>query len=192
MYNNTTLDRTIKKRLARPLKVLVPIIKQDLIDMKVAAEEASVPYQIKIGGELIEAKTDSKLAVKQVFDDWVWKTCGIKPSTASIWINKAGKYGKGELEFEEGQTASKTVYGDHRIHHQPKWQPDVSDLVDRARRQAKVFAEHQATEKQERDAEHKLALRLIDIGYKVLAVELHPDKRGGSKEALARLNASRS
>ena len=31
-------------------------------------------------------------------------------------------------------------------------------------------------------------LRLIDIGYRVLAKELHPDKIGGSREAMTRLN----
>jgi hypothetical protein len=43
---------------------------------------------------------------------------------------------------------------------------------------------------EERDAQRTLALQLIDIGYKVLARELHPDK-GGSREAMARLNAVR-
>ena len=41
---------------------------------------------------------------------------------------------------------------------------------------------------QERDLERRLALKLIDIGYRVLATQLHPDRRGGSTEAMARLN----
>jgi hypothetical protein len=47
----------------------------------------------------------------------------------------------------------------------------------------------------ERAAEYelklKLATQLIDIGYKALASKLHPDK-GGSPEAMARLNEVRS
>lgn len=43
---------------------------------------------------------------------------------------------------------------------------------------------------QEREAQRTLALRLIDIGYKVLAKELHPDA-GGSKDAMARLHIVR-
>lgn len=35
-----------------------------------------------------------------------------------------------------------------------------------------------------------LGLRLIDIGYKTLAKELHPDM-GGSQDAMARLNRVR-
>src|SRR4030095_8239392 len=194
MYNNnTTLDRTTKKRLARPLKILVPIIKQDLIEMKVAAEEASVPYQIKIGGELIEAKADPKLAVKAVFDDWVWKTFRIKPSTAWYWINSARRHDRGEIEFESGHTASKTVYGDDReAHHRPKWNTPVKGLIDRARTAAHQFATRRLTQAKERDAERRLALRLIDIGYKILSVELHPDRSGGSHEAMQRLNAVRA
>ena len=39
-------------------------------------------------------------------------------------------------------------------------------------------------------AEHELALRLIEIGYTVLAKELHPDQ-GGSCDAMARLDCVR-
>ena len=42
----------------------------------------------------------------------------------------------------------------------------------------------------ERKLIHDLAEKLIDIGYKGLAFELHPDK-GGSAEAMARLNKVR-
>jgi hypothetical protein len=38
---------------------------------------------------------------------------------------------------------------------------------------------------------HELAMKLIDIGYKVLAMKLHPDRRGGSREAMERLNKVR-
>jgi hypothetical protein len=43
---------------------------------------------------------------------------------------------------------------------------------------------------QERALQRKLALSLVDIGYKALATKLHPDK-GGSAEAMARLNRVR-
>ena len=48
--------------------------------------------------------------------------------------------------------------------------------------------------RQSRDAEidlhRKLALQLIDLGYRALATRLHPD-RGGSRDAMARLNVVR-
>lgn len=42
----------------------------------------------------------------------------------------------------------------------------------------------------ERKAQRDLALRVIDVGYKALARELHPDA-GGSPDAMARLNVVR-
>jgi DnaJ-class molecular chaperone len=37
---------------------------------------------------------------------------------------------------------------------------------------------------------YKLAMQLIDIGYKALATKFHPDK-GGSRDAMSRLNEVR-
>jgi hypothetical protein len=42
----------------------------------------------------------------------------------------------------------------------------------------------------EREAQRELGQRLVDIGFKTLAREYHPDK-GGSNEAMARLNRAR-
>jgi hypothetical protein len=58
----------------------------------------------------------------------------------------------------------------------------------------RVNVTHLADERQSREAETKLhrdlAAQLIDLGYRALATRLHPD-RGGSKDAMARLNAVR-
>jgi hypothetical protein len=67
-------------------------------------------------------------------------------------------------------------------------------------RNARISAIDQATirirreeeeREREREARRKLALNLIDRGYKSLAAELHPDKAGGSSE-MKRLNQVRS
>jgi hypothetical protein len=39
-------------------------------------------------------------------------------------------------------------------------------------------------------AQRELSRRIVDAGYRALAKELHPDK-GGSQEAMARLNRAR-
>ena len=54
-----------------------------------------------------------------------------------------------------------------------------------------MYEQEALTRQQERQAEIKLGQRLIAIGYRVLSAELHPDKRGGSREAMARLNRVR-
>jgi hypothetical protein len=43
----------------------------------------------------------------------------------------------------------------------------------------------------ELEARHRLALRMIEIGFTALAKELHPDK-GGSEDAMARLSRVRN
>ena len=70
------------------------------------------------------------------------------------------------------------------------WHEGVKESVERAKREAERIREENLTRQQEREADQKLALRLIEIGFKVLAKELHPD-RGGSREAMTRLNRVR-
>jgi hypothetical protein len=45
---------------------------------------------------------------------------------------------------------------------------------------------------EEREAEAKMNLEMIAIGYRALAAKYHPDKIGGSREAMVRLNKGRS
>ena len=68
---------------------------------------------------------------------------------------------------------------------------DIKENVKQAKADAARVADEHLTRQQERDAEKKLALRLIDIGFKVLVKELHPD-RGGSKDAMSRLSRVRA
>jgi hypothetical protein len=53
-----------------------------------------------------------------------------------------------------------------------------------------VLAQEAKNRAQEHALQRELAIKLIDIGYKVLSTKLHPDK-GGSAEAMSRLNAVR-
>jgi hypothetical protein len=40
----------------------------------------------------------------------------------------------------------------------------------------------------ERKLREKLAIKVIDDGFKLQAMQLHPDKEGGSEKAMKRLN----
>ena len=74
-------------------------------------------------------------------------------------------------------------------YNQP-WHEPVRQIIDRVDTETLNLKREDLKRADERDAQRKLALQLIDIGYKVLARTLHPDK-GGSREAMARLNAVR-
>jgi hypothetical protein len=69
-----------------------------------------------------------------------------------------------------------------------RFAPRVWEAMHRARRENEERRRAQAAAHKEQS---ELALRLIDIGYKALAMKLHPDK-GGSQDAMARLNLVRN
>jgi hypothetical protein len=73
---------------------------------------------------------------------------------------------------------------------QAAWERPVRQAVSTFNPEA--YAKELQNRAKERELERKLALKLIDIGYKVLAAQLHPDKRGGSAEAMSRLNSVRT
>jgi hypothetical protein len=76
-----------------------------------------------------------------------------------------------------------------------RYTPETSEQREQRREyqrraeQQRVEASRQA--EKERQAEFELGVRMLKIGYKELAKELHPDK-GGSKDAMARLNKAKA
>src|SRR5262249_13344800 len=77
----------------------------------------------------------------------------------------------------------------HRgAHHRPAWHEPVRRITSHVNVDA--LRQQEQDRKKEARLEHALAMQLIDIGYKVLATKLHPDK-GGSASAMSRLNRVR-
>jgi hypothetical protein len=166
---------------------LVPLIKDDLEQGKEAAERAGLPYYQAAGEKLWEAKAQLKHGE---FNDWVKRNFGISKGTAWRYM-KLAKAAADEkfsaLNFSSmrdffRQTCASEGTGKTSWHEPVKQVLDGVDLG--AIRQAQLSA------RQEREAKHKLALQLIDIGYRALATKLHPDK-GGSPDAMGRLNQVR-
>jgi hypothetical protein len=56
------------------------------------------------------------------------------------------------------------------------------------KRKAAFRDEYQNEYQRECAAEYKVALKLIGIGYRALAKELHPDTPHGDRDAMIRLN----
>jgi len=71
-----------------------------------------------------------------------------------------------------------------------KWRAEVQARLDAFQAQKFNLETEQTNREQERKLVGDLALEIISIGYKVLATKMHPDK-GGSHEAMQRLNAAR-
>jgi hypothetical protein len=175
LSKKTTIVVATEKRIARPLGVLAPLIRADIAD----GDRAGMEFYVKAGEKLIEAKESGQIKHGQ-FEKWAEKVCNRKQQTFSVWMRAARK----RLAGESFRTLSESK-GDFRpAGRASNWHKPVKHIAGDARKE--VFN----GEEDETKAEKQLATRLIDIGYKVLSVELHPDK-GGSRQAMTRLNVVR-
>jgi hypothetical protein len=169
------------RQIARPLKVLVPLIQEELI----AGNEAGMEHYIEAGTMLVEARESGQVAYGS-WGRWLKHNFKLSNTTATDYMNLARK--KADPTFKGSFKSIDTALG-----REPRRRRDVRDkslkslfdVVD------KVNVTRLADERKSRDDEIKLhrdlAMQLIDLGYRALATRLHPD-RGGSRDAMSRLN----
>jgi hypothetical protein len=183
----TALSKQDSREVARPLKVLEKLIKADIE----AGEKAGMDYYRSAGEKLNEAQEGHYEGDAGRFWKWAEQKFGKTQSTLRTWM--ALDVETSHKRFKSLQDHQKKSLGWKGQVHSIKreWTVPVDDIAERARNEARrLAAQEELTRQQERDAEAKLGLRLIDIGFKVLARELHPDK-GGSRDAMSRLNRVR-
>ena len=167
--------------VARPLKILVPLIREELD----AGEQAGEAHYRQVGEMLNEAKDQVAYGS---WTGWLTKNFELSQRQARRYMRLA----RVEPEDLDPRTApegrSRSIQ--HTIGERPArlaWKT-VHQATDR------VNVTRLAEERQTRDNEIKLhrevALKLIDLGYRAMATRLHPD-RGGSREAMGRLNLVR-
>ena len=181
---NVTAVRT-KTQVARPLKVLIPLIQSELQQGNEAARD-----HYRIAGEmLIEAKDQVGLGG---WGRWLTKNFDLSSSTASIYMRLARHYreaGRGSPDLPY-RSLNEMRGGTERAREdrQSKQQQDFRRVL------RDIARDDFVQERQSRDDEvrlhRELAEELVDAGYRALATKLHPD-RGGSKDAMARLNRVR-
>jgi len=180
--------------VARPLKVLEPLIRQDIAE----AELAGRPHYEAAALKLIEAQEGHFDGDNAGFYRWAERVTGKSQTTIRAWIAFGASAARKSFKTKEHHARAPKAQGG--LGHQPRvlpglrreWTAPVDQIARQAFEEAQRLAREQSlTRKQEREADRKLALRLIDIGFKVLAREPHPDK-GGSRDAMARLNRVRN
>jgi hypothetical protein len=188
----TALSTQNSKVPARPLKVLVPLI-NDALDH---AHEAGIEYRRQAGALFIEARAAFNKTVE--WYSWIGRTFTHRETGRPISEGLVGTYVHLAKTTEEFTSARQEqpfrIMSDfthpHRdSRHQPEWHEPIRETLNTVNVE-RLMQEKQSKEKEEQVL-RKLANELIDIGYKVLATKLHPDK-GGSPEAMARLNKVRS
>lgn len=179
------------KQIARPLKILIPLIKDDLKQGAAAADRASEPYYASAGEKMIEAKPQLKHGE---FGPWLKRNFGLSFTHASRYMAFARATSGGQISrFDNFSDFMRKEGGDAtygKVVRRQTWHEPVAEVIERARRDAERIQAEELSRTREREEVRKLALRIIDIGWKILSKELHPDK-GGSREAMARLNRAR-
>ena len=187
------MSATAEANLVRPLRVLEELLKEIFDAADQAAEDAAEPHYRKAAPLLAEAKEAHFHNNTDGFYIWAQKKFAKTRDTIRTWtmfgISSQSKSFKHLEHFvrtpkrEGGLGRSPTASIVRR-----EWGTPAAEIADRARKEAfRLAQEDSLTRAQEREAERKLASRLVDIGYKVLAKELHPDKMHGDKEAMQRL-----
>ncbi len=183
----TALAKQDSREVARPLKVLEKLINEDIE----LGEKAGWSYFCAAGKKLNEAREGHFDGDAEGFWGWAIDSFGRSKAAMRDWM--ATDVQTGNKRFKSLQDFQKKALGRKGQVHSVKreWTIPVDDIADRARNEARrLAAQEDLTRAQERDAEEKLGRRLIAIGFRVLAQELHPDK-GGSREAMSRLSRVR-
>ena len=165
--------------IARPLKVLVPLIQEELQ----AGNAAGLEHYRRAGEMLLEAKEQVRHGE---WGRWVDKNFHLSMTTAQRYMQLVDVTEKRRARPES--TLSSITQPNREAHHRPTWHEPVRQITNRVNVEA--LASEERARKQEQQLIRQLGNQLIDIGYKVLATKLHPDK-GGSAEAMGRLNSVR-
>jgi hypothetical protein len=188
------MSATAEANLMRPLRVLEGLLKNIFDAAHQAANDAAEPFYRKAAPLLVEAKEGHFQGDTAGFYDWAQKKFGKTRKTIMTWtafgIDNGSKSFKHISEFSRTPKAKGGLGLESEAIPivRREWAAPAAEIAERARREAfRLAQEDSLSRAQEREAERKLASRLVDIGYKVLAKELHPDKMHGDKEAMQRL-----
>jgi hypothetical protein len=172
-----TLVKKNGQQLARPIKILVPLIRTEIQ----LGDKAGLKHYIKAGKLLIEAKAQMKHGQ---FEAWSTRTFKRSKTTLTNWM-RAGK-SPARRTFET--TLSEAVGDKRPKHHRPAWHEPVKEILDDTA--ADRFFDRFKAQKEEDTLIRELARKIIEAGFKVLSMKLHPDQ-GGNPDSFRRLTEAR-
>jgi Protein of unknown function (DUF3102) len=172
------------RKIGRPLKMLIPMIQSELQQGNAAGQE-----HYRVAGEmLIEAK--DQVSYGQ-WGRWLTKNFDMTNRTAQQYMRwarehqlRSGASQYRSLREMTGQSARERE--DRQSPQQQRFKRVLRDVT----RDREDFMQERQRQDEETSVHRKLANELIDAGYHSLAKLLHPD-RGGSKDAMSRLNRVR-
>jgi hypothetical protein len=178
-----TQQQTETQTVARPLKVLVHLIREDVKNAKEVADEAASPYYKAIGENLIEAKSNPKITGHWTL--FLREQVSINQSTAWRWMD----YAQQVKIMPNGHDFTFADY--RRLKRNPP--KDKTNFAYSESQDGTTTAHSEQLEVKEQKMKnlHALVKKAFDIGYKQMARSIHPDKKGGTNEAMSELNEAK-
>lgn len=192
---------TSTESVTRTLPILIPLIKEQLNQGRIASEEAGLPYYRKVGEMLHEARIQIE---GESWGRWLDRNFSLSQKTARTYMDLAHHYEIQEAVTDERDTKSARApyqqgrdfrtlseFTEPERHpgHRPAWHDPVKAAFNQVN--FKRLEQQRMEIHKEQQLVRGLALQIVDIGYKVLATKLHPDK-GGTREGMQRLNQARN
>lgn len=182
--------RIVKEKYAtHSLKEIPKLIREQLYGIKrnwqIIGEllvEARVHFEDKA---LKDGKTERQIAS----EFWEWfenQGFSFARRTAEDHISATAKYLKIKPREREESRLKHILYPE-KEERNAELEEKVRKSIDMSRR----ILEQGAIKRNEEDAVRKLALQIVDVGFKTLSSKFHPDRKGGSHDAMRRLNEAR-
>lgn len=174
--------------MGQTLRALVPRIRTNLKKMEVIAERATTEIRRAIGRDLVAAK---KLCIGSGVDWWNWldNNFAMARITANRYMSLAN------------DRSSVTSITEHLRKKSPNYalpRQSVTDIEeDMAGKKilsgisTGIFVERTLTVSKEKGLKKKMALELVDAGFRALSIKAHSDT-GGSDEVMRRLTEVRT
>lgn len=177
----TQVARKGAQQIARPLKVLVPLIQTELEE----GDQAGHEHYRRAGELLIEAKDQLEHGA---FGKWLSKNFALSHSQANLYMRWARAHFEAPGHTVQHASLSEMRGKTERTREQRQAEHKFRKTLREVARDE--FAQERKTVDQEIALHRELAEELIDLGFRALSMRLHPD-RGGSKDAMRRLNRVR-
>lgn len=170
--------------IARPLKVLIPLIQGELQMGNNAGRE-----HYRLAGEMLNEAKDQ--IAHGAWGKWLSKNFELSAITAQRYMRWARLHDEIRPAGTEMPVSLREMRGEtdraREARQSKQHQAFRKALRDVARDE---FAQERQSYDEEIRLHREMAEDLVDAGYKALATKLHPD-RGGSPKAMTRLNRVR-
>lgn|SRR5262249_1844827 len=170
------------RQVARPLKILIPMIQGELQLGNAAGHD----HYRRAGEMLIEAKEQVAYGA---WGKWLGKNFDLSTRQAQEYMRWARSYTQIRASGASPPFASlremRGATERSREEHRSKQQQDFRRVMRDVARDE--FVQERQARDEELELHREIAEQMIDLGFRALATKLHPD-RGGSKDAMARLN----